>query len=161
MGFHPTSELVAEAWIGSLPGFTASMVATQPPPPDKWPVINGVSQFITVAVVGGSPPRGEAPIAAPVLEIKGYATQLRSNKPQWAAANQLLELIRLGCYQRTNGVFGRALVIESGNVTYNPANVTGTIVHTEPRRVYSDPRNFGVYLMEMTMVWKEVNLSIA
>ncbi|MHB1956707.1 MAG: hypothetical protein ACYCOU_23530 [Sulfobacillus sp.] len=162
--YHPNSELVTCAWIGSIPdsGFAASMIATQAPDYTKWPVVNGISQFITCRVVGGTPkPPGQAPLAMPVMEIKCWATRVNSDKPPWFAANNMAEIIRLGMYSRGLGVFGRALTIQNNNVTYNPAVVLSMSLHTEPRKIYNDPGNFAVYQFDMSLVWKEVNLVIS
>jgi hypothetical protein len=161
---HPTSELVACAWISSIPGsnITTSMVATQTPDPVKWPVVNGISQFITVMALGGTPkPLGmQAPLAMPVMEVRCWATRLDSDKPPWFASAEMCEIIRIGMYQRSLGVFGRALTVQSGSAVYNPANVIEIVMHTEPRRIYADPRSWAVYQFDMGMTWKEVNLVI-
>jgi hypothetical protein len=164
-GLHPTSELVACAWIASIPdsGFTDSMVATRAPNQESWPVVDGVSQFISVRVVGGTPRPVDiqAPLAMPVVEVMCWATVLNSNKPPWFVANQNAEVIRLACYSRSLGVFGRALTPTAKNVTYNPATVHAAMMHTEPRRIYQDPRSYACYQFDLGMVWKEVNLVIS
>jgi hypothetical protein len=160
MANHPNSELVAMAWIASIPGFNTSMVATQPPVEQNWPLnSDSVGQFVTVATIGGTPMLG-MPIAQAVMEIKGWATKPGSNKPPWFAANDLLQRIWLATYSKQPGVFGRALTIQSGNVTYNPASATEAVVHAEPRRIYSDPRNWACYSMDMSFSWREANLVI-
>jgi hypothetical protein len=165
MSYHPNSELVTMAWLASIPGsgFTASMIAATPPPQEKWPASEGISTFITMRTVGGTPrpAGGQAPLAMPVMEIKCWATRLTSDKPPWFAANNMAEIIRIAMYSRSLGVFGRALTIVQGNVTYNPAVVLSTLLHTEPRRILGDPRNYAVYQFDMGLVWKEVNLVIS
>jgi hypothetical protein len=165
VNYHPNSELVTCAWISSISGFplTASNgVMTQAPKQEQWPVIDGVSQIVTCRVVGGTPnPVMDVPVAMPVMEIKAWATKLNQNRPPWFIANELIELIRIACYQKSFGVFGRALTIQANNVPYNQAIVLKTQVHAEPRRLYSDPRNYAVYTMDVGFVWKEVNLVIA
>jgi len=165
LSFHPNSELVTCAWLSSIPGsgFTASMIATQAPIAESWPEVNGISSFITTRCVGGTPnPVGmQAPLAMPVMEIKCWATRLTSDKPPWFAASNMAEIIRIAMYSRGLGVFGRALTVTAKNVTYNPAVVLRTVMHTEPRRIYGDPGNYAVYQFDMGLTWKEVNLVIS
>jgi hypothetical protein len=164
MAPHPNTELVAMAWIASIPApfgpFSANMVATQPPAEQSWPGNqDGISNFITVTIVGGTPLLG-MPIAQPVIEVKAYATKPGSNKPPWFAANDLLERIWLSTMSKLPGTFGRVLTIESNGVTYASASCIEATVHTEPRRLYSDPRNWACYAMDMSLVWREAALVI-
>jgi hypothetical protein len=164
MAPHPNSEVVAMAWIASIPAafgtFNAQMVATQPPAASSWPVNqDGIGNFITVTGVGGSPMLG-VPIAQPVIEVKAYATKPGSNKPPWFAANDLLTRIWYASYSKLPGVFGRVLTLQSNGVPYAAASVIEAIVHTEPRRIYSDSQNWAAYSMDMTMAWREVGLVV-
>ena len=164
MANHPNSELVAMAWIASIPApfgpFSSSMVATQPPAETSWPTnSDGVSQFITVTVIGGTPLLG-MPVAQPIVEVKGWATKVGSNKPPWFAANDLLQRIWLSTMSKQPGVFGRALTIENGTAVFNSASCIEATVHTEPRRIYSDPRNWACYMMDMSLAWREVGLVV-
>jgi hypothetical protein len=164
---HPTSELVAAAWIAAMTPIPAAMVATQPPQDvTQWTsyvaIFGGtgdIRQFVTVRGVGGTP-QLEVPIRKPVIEVKCYATNPGSNKPPWFAANQTAEIIFLAAYNRQLNEFGRALAIASGNVNYNGANVMQMVVHTEPRRLYGDVRNYAVYQMDLGMTWREIGLTI-
>jgi hypothetical protein len=91
------------------------------------------------------------------MEIKFWATKLLSNKPPWFAANQLAEIVRVEVYGRQLGEFGRVLTIRP---EYNKASVINTTIHIEPRRIYSDARNFAVYQMDLGIVWREVGLTV-
>lgn len=164
MAPHPTTELVAMAWIGSIPSqfgnFTPSMVATQPPPEQNWPLNeDGLGNFITVTVVGGTPMPG-VPISQPIVEVKAYATKPGSNKPPWFAANDLISRIWLATMSKLPGVFGRKLDIVANGVQYAPASCLEAIVHTEPRRMYSDARNWACYSVDMSLSWREAALVI-
>jgi hypothetical protein len=164
MALHPNSELVAMAWIGSIPGqfgvFNPGMVSTQPPAEQQWPLnLDGISNFITVTAVGGTPMVG-MPIAQPLIEVKAYATKPGSNKPPWYAANNLLQQIWLASMSKLPGVFGRALTIDFGGKAYAPACVIHAEVHTEARRIYSDARNWAAYSMDMAFSWREVGLVV-
>jgi hypothetical protein len=159
---HPTSELVAEAWIADMLGISQSCVATQAPQDaTTWPLTNDgvILEFITVRVVGGTP-QPNIPIARPVIEIQCYATKPSSNKPPWFAANQRLEQIRLACYERTLYTFGRALTITTGGKEYNGASVISSVFHTEPRRLYSTIQNYAVYQADAGFTWREIGLTV-
>jgi hypothetical protein len=152
------------AWIASIPAqfgtFTPSMVATQPPPDQNWPLNkDGLANFITVTVVGGTPMAG-MPIAQPIVEVRGYATKPGSNKPPWFAANDLVSRIWLATMSKLPGVFGRPLNIVANGVEYASAACIEATVHTEPRRSYSDPRNWACYTMDMSLSWREAALII-
>ena len=161
---HPTSELVTCAWISSIPGFplSTSGVMTQATAQENWPVRSNISQIVTCSVVGGSPGTSDqVPIAKPVMSIKAWAAKLSgSMKPPWFVAAELLEQIRVACYERDYQVFGRILSIQANGQTYNGATVHGTTVHTEPRRIKADPRNYAVYQMDVGFTWVEVNLVV-
>jgi hypothetical protein len=152
------------AWIASIPDtfgtYTTDMVATQPPAEQNWPQdSDGIGRFITVLVVGGTPMQ-YMPISQPVIEVKAYATKPGSNKPPWFKANDLLQGIWTATYSKLPGVFGRVLTIVSNGVEYNSASCTEAIVHTEPRRIYSDQRNWAAYQMDMTLAWREAGLVV-
>jgi hypothetical protein len=165
---HPTSELVAAAWIAAMTPIPAAMVATQPPQDvNQWTAFvapgsagsANIRQFVTVRVVGGTPGLN-TPVWKPVVEVQCYATNPGSNKPPWGSANQTLELIRLATFNRTANEFGRALSISVGNVVYNGANVLQAVMHTEPRRLYSSIQNYAVYQADMGITWREIGLLI-
>jgi hypothetical protein len=58
------------------------------------------------------------------------------------------------------GVFGRTLTITSNGVVYTPASCIEATVHTEPRRIYSDARNWAAYMMDMSISWREAGLVV-
>jgi len=164
MAPHPNTELVAMAWIGSIPGqfgyFTPSMVATQPPAEQAWPLNeDGIANFVTVVAIGGTPMLG-MPISQPVVEVHGWSTKPGSNKPPWFAANDLLQRIWLATMSKLPGVFGRELTIVSNGITYASASCLEAVVHTEPRRNYSDSRNWAHYSMDMSISWRETGLVV-
>src|SRR6202000_595359 len=86
----PTDLLVAQAWIGSITGFTTEMVGENLPPdvlpaegrkrsrPAPW-LKTG---FITVSVVGGDVD-SSLPRHSPVIGVDCWATLPGSNDPPW------------------------------------------------------------------------------
>jgi hypothetical protein len=165
---HPTSELVVAAWIAAITPIPAGMIATQPPaatswtafvPPGATPAYTNIVQFVAARVIGGTP-QLNVPVRKPVAEIKCYATNVNSDKPPWFAANQTAELITYACYNRMLYEFSRGLTVGTNNTNYNPANVLSAVVHTEPRRLYGDIRNYAVYQRDIGFTWREVGLLI-
>jgi hypothetical protein len=166
---HPTSELVVAAWIAGITPIPSSMIATQPPqdvtkwtsfvPPGATYTTTNIQSFVAARVIGGTP-QLNVPVRKPVAEIKCYATNPNSDKPPWFMANQLAELIVYACYNRMLYEFSKGLTVSTGNTNYNPANVMAAIIHTEPRRLYGDVRNYAVYQMDVGFTWREVGLTI-
>jgi hypothetical protein len=149
---HATTDLVAVAWLASLPGFGASMVGSILPRADSDGIIPwAVTGFVqATGGVGGSPDK-DVPLANPVVQIDCWATQSGSDLPPYAKANALAETIRWACLDQAN--FGGALTLRDG---YAQARVKTAYLVTEPRRVYGDEADFGRYLTNLAMTWVEV-----
>lgn len=145
-----TSELVAIAWLGSIPDLSTQMVATQLPADESTWETTG---FITVNVVGGSPDI-YLPVKNPVLQVDCYANKRSSNKPPWWRANVLAETVRYATLQRTG--INRLLTISAGGATYPKAVVQTAYLVTEPRRVYHDPGDYAIYTFDLAMGWQTV-----
>ena len=142
-----TNELVAVAWLGSIPGLSTQMVSTQLPADDTAWAATG---FITVAVVGGSP-NIYLPVKKPVFQVDCYAVKPGSNKPPFWKANVLAETVRYGTLPRVG--FNRPLSLSAGGVSYPPARVQTAYVVTEPRRRYSDAADYAVYSFDLALEW--------
>jgi hypothetical protein len=143
----PTSELVAVAWIGSIPGLSTQMVATQLPADDtSW----AATGFVTVTVVGGSP-NIYLPVKCPVFQVDCYAVKPGSNKPPYWRANVLAETIRYATLQRTG--FNRLLSLTAGNASYPSATVQTAYLTTEPRRHYGDIGDYAGYTFDLALEW--------
>ena len=142
-----TNELVGIAWLGSIPGLSTQMVATQLPADDtSW----SATGFITIALVGGSP-NIYLPVKQPVFQVDCYAVKPGSNKPLWAKANVLAETIRYATLQRTG--FNRLLTLTAGNVSYPPARVQTAYLATEPRRRFGDIGDYALYGFDLAVEW--------
>lgn len=142
-----TSELVGIAWLGSIPGLSTQMVATQLPADDtSW----SATGFITIALVGGSP-NIYLPVKCPVFQVDCYAVKPGSNKPPWWKANVLAETIRYATLQRTG--FNRLLSLSAGGVSYPSARVQTANLTTEPRRRYSDAGDYAIYGFDLAVEW--------
>lgn len=148
---HATTDLVAVAWLASLPDFSAAMVGSILPRPDN----NGVlpwaaTGFVQATTVGGGSDM-YVPLTSPAIQVDCWATQSNSDLPPYAKANALAESIRWACLDDDN--FQGALTLRDG---YAQARVKSAYLLTEPRRVYADEADYGRYLTNLTLNWVEV-----
>jgi hypothetical protein len=135
------------AWIGSLPGLSTQMVATQlPDDTSKW----ASTGFIVVTTVGGIQD-AYLPVNLPVMQVDCYAVNPGSNKPPWFKANNLASLVQRGCWDRYH--INRLLTITAGGVTYPQATVLTAYLTTPPRRLYEDPGDFARYQFDLALTW--------
>jgi|ERR1700733_6439547 len=148
---HPTSDLVAMAWLQSIPQVLPNQVGTTLPAP-PWPN----NAFIVVCKAIGGSPDPYIQIAQPVLEIEYYAVRPQSNKPHWGKANQLFEIVRHATYDRVN--MGRALNIIAQGQEYNGANCLWVSALTEPRKTFNDTGSYACFSSDVQFKWREVNV---
>lgn len=155
-----TSELVAVAWLGSIPAIETiggtQVVATTLPPdagPDGKAAAWTKTGFITVTVVGGSPDV-YVPEKKPVLQVDCWATRPGSSRPPWDQANALMETIRYATLQRTG--FNRVLALSARGMAYPSAVVDSAYFLTEPHRDYSDAADYARYLVDLQLIWRTV-----
>lgn len=157
MPLLPNNDLVAVAWIGGIPGLSASMVSTNLPQDVTTWQTNG---FITTSVIGGSPDL-YLPIRKPVVQIDCWAVNPNSGKPPWGKANQLAELVRdhVQTMNRMTANFHRLLSFPQGN--YSGAVVMDAMLRTEPRRAIAqgmmpvgDEASYARYLFDVEMHWR-------
>jgi hypothetical protein len=141
------NELVAISWIGSIPGLSTQMVATQlPDDQTKW----AASGFIVVSTIGGiiDP---YLPVNLPVMQVDCYAVTPGSNKAPWFKANNLAMIIQRACWDRFH--FNRLLTLKAGNASYPAATVTSAYLTTPPRRIYDDPGDYARYQTDLALTW--------
>lgn len=149
----PNDELVATAWIGSIPGFTLAMVGTQLPPdvnPDGSVASWIATGFVTVSVVGGNPD-SLLPINRPVLQVDCWATVPGSNKPPWLRAAALASAIRNATWDRIRTP--RPLSATVNGVEYPLAVVQSAYIVTAPRRLYDDQGDYARYQADVALSW--------
>ncbi|MEV5710174.1 hypothetical protein [Actinoallomurus sp. NPDC052274] len=143
---YPTSEMVAEAWIASIPGWQAGVGEQLPPDNTTWAPYG----YVTVAVVGGTPD-SDIPLKKPVVQVDCWACVPGSNRPPWWMAANLAEQIRSACYDMLT--FGRELQPAVGDVTYPTARATSVYPLTEPHRVYGDVGDNAGYSFDLQFQW--------
>ncbi len=152
----PTDELVAVAWLSTVPGLSSSIVATQLPPdtikgnqPAAW-VVTAPYGFVTTTVVGGGPDP-LLPISRPVMQVDCWATRPGSNKPPWNRANRLATAIWKATLDRRT--IARPLTISANGVVYPIAAVQGARIVSTPRRVYDDAGDYARYQFDLWLQW--------
>jgi hypothetical protein len=153
---HTPNDLVAVAWIATIPGLTADGVATQLPSDETTWAAHG---FVVVPLSVGGSPHSYVPVRQPVMQVECWATVPDSDKLPWWKANQLAEQIRFATYDRVT--FGRALSISAGTVAYPGAAVKSAQMMTEPRRIWSDQGDYAGYTFDLRLNWIQVGETIA
>lgn len=151
----PNSELVAVAWIGSIPGIGPDIVATTlPPPADKdggpsgW-VTRG-DGFAVVSVVGGNPD-DMLPVHRPVLQVDTYATRPGADQPPWNIAALLAQTI---VEARLDSLTApRPLNITVKGRQYPLAAVQAARALTSPRRIRDDAGDYARYSFDLALTW--------
>lgn len=148
-----SDELVANAWIGSIPGLSPQMVATRLPPDvdeDGSTAAWVQTGFITTAVVGGSPDP-LLPVNRPVIQVDVWATVPGSNKPPWWQATAIASAIRYACWSRTH--IPRPLNISVRGKQYPTAVVQGATLLTSFRRLYEDAADYAHLSGDLLLSW--------
>jgi hypothetical protein len=144
---YATTERVAIAWLGSLPGLDPSMVdPTLPPPDSSGNVTWAATGFITPHGAGG---RADMylPVAHPVVMIQCWAVEPSTGRPPWNAANNLAEIIRQGCLNNGNSQF-----LTLPNCDQN-ARLMSAYVVNEPRRTYGDVGDYACVTTDVQLHW--------
>lgn len=146
---RPNTELVAIAWLASVPGLSIEGIATTLPDASAWP-LDGF-----VVVTGGVGTTAlDVPARNPVVQIDAFATRPGSNKPPWGRVDLLCEAIIAETRERDRAV--RDLPLSAGSVTYPPVRVSGVRALAEPRRAYGDPADWAHKVFDLQLLWVEV-----
>lgn len=144
---HPSTELVAAAWLRSLPDITDAMVAsTLPKDHTTWEATG----FLTVTPAGGTP-HPDVPVRAPLVQVDAYATRVGSQRPPHGEAAALLEVVIASCWDE--GDKATDLTIKTG---YHRARVLGVSCAREPQRLYGDEQGLAKYSTDLQFHWLEL-----
>lgn len=139
----PTTELVAVAWLKGVTGLPTSAIGTTLPTDNStW----AASGFVQVQTVGGTP-NLDVQIAEPIVQIDGWANNGTSKKPAWGRANNLLELVRAGCYAAD---ISRVVTLPTD---YPDARVLSAYLVTEPRRIPDVDSSYARYSADLQLFW--------
>lgn len=142
----PSSELVAVAWLATLPGITSSMVGTTLPADTSTWATNG---FLTVTTAGGTPGL-EVPIRSPLVQVDVWAVKVGAQRPPWGHADQLAQKVVAGCYGATSGP--RNLTLHAGPST-GTAVLRAAWATMEPQRLYGDDSSYARFRLDIRLDW--------
>lgn len=143
MGLRPVTDLVAQAWLASLPTLSAGMVGSTLPQGDSW-VTTG---FVQVTVVAGSVDIRTG-LRTPHVQVDCWARRPASTKPPWRHANQLAETVLAAAVGGT----GQQTVLDLG-VNYDRARLLTVCPLGEPRRVSDPDGSYARYSFDLNIVW--------
>jgi hypothetical protein len=157
---HPTSVLVARAWLALIPGITPAMTGTSLPRIGTNTLPNWCGTgFLTVQTVGGSPDI-ETLRAMPVVSVKCWAvnaTQPAAGGPvavqakvPWARSEQLAEMIRHASYPLQRAYAPRLVTMPVAG--YAQASIQGAYLLTEPRPL-QDPAGYACHQVDVQLTW--------
>lgn len=148
MGFHPSAEGVAVAYLDMIIGVS---VATSLPALTSWPVFAGTTRgFVVVdGVVGGS--GRDTALRVPVLGVSTWAAVPDSDRPQWGAANAIAEDIVAAVFADRS----RPVRVRQG-AAYNEAIVQDMQLMAEPRRLFDEDSGRARFTLDITLGWVEV-----
>jgi hypothetical protein len=141
------TELVAVAFLASLPGVPTGAVATTlPADGSSW----AAEGFVQVTTIGGSS-SAYVPLRVPAVQVDVWANTPTSQKPPWGKANNLAEAISAGVYS-----------LDATHVELTlPGDYPGAMVHaaffaSEWRRVPDDAANYARFTADMIISWTEI-----
>lgn len=148
-----SDDLVAAAWIATIPHFTPAMTGTRLPPdvnPDGTAAAWLKTGFVTVSVVGGTP-HALLPVHKPVIEVKCWVAVPGSNLPPWEDAKALGQAITKATWDRVT--LCRRLIPASEGVAYPPAVVQGAYMATHFRPLYDDAADYACVQGDLALTW--------
>ncbi|GAA4082710.1 hypothetical protein [Actinomadura miaoliensis] len=141
----PTNEVVAVAWIKTLPGIPANRVGTTLPDSAAW----ADTGFVQIGLVSGQPDI-YVPQRQPVLQIDCWAVNPDSQKPPWGKANALADIIVAACQpHRQRASFGRITTPPQ----FADARVQTGHALSEPRRITPEDGRMADYQFELQLYW--------
>lgn len=146
------AELVAVAWIKTVTGIDASLVATTLPGPDPsgnyaW----AASGFVQVGPVSGGSPQLHYALREPVVQVDCWAVNPNSGKPPWGKAANLAEAILAATYATAQ--MQATLTLPS---SYPQARMLTAHFVQEPRRMPGDDSSYARYSGDLQCHWIEL-----
>jgi hypothetical protein len=149
---HATTDLVATAWLATIPGITADMTGTRLPRPASDGTVSWAdSGFYQVTSGIGGTPGMYVPLSSVVVQIDCWATQSNSDLPPLAKANALAMAVWWAAVENTG--IETVLNLRAG---YAGARVMSAYLLGEPRPMYNDPSDYARYMVAVAMNWVEV-----
>jgi hypothetical protein len=142
------TDLVAIAWIGSIPGLSTGMVgSTLPGDTSTW-ADNG---FVEVLAANTAPALNYR-LRKPVVTAHCWAVKPTSAKPPWGKATNLAETILNAVYDEAT--IRRTLTLPVAG--YPQARLLEARAAGDVRRGYGDTGNYAHVLLDIEMDWIEL-----
>lgn len=151
MAHHPSTELVARAWILSLPDVPAGTVAATLPAPVDGHYPWEATGFYTVTPAGGTP-HVDIRVRRPLVQVDAYATKYGSQRPPHGRAAAMLESIVNSCWD-DDGDHAHDLDVKTG---YYRVRVYAVSCAREPQRLYGDEQSLAKYSADLQFHWAEL-----
>lgn len=143
MTLHPVTDLVAVAYLRTVPELDPALISTTLPKDiNAW-----ADGFVQVVGIGGAPGI-YVPLHASIVNVSCWAANMASGKPPWNKANQLAEHIKAECLNH----IPKTLDLTSFG-DYAPARVHTAFFVVGPRRVPSDEGSYARYDGDMQLNW--------
>lgn len=140
--FPPNSELVAVAFIKTLPGIDSGQVATTlPEDTSRWDELG----FVELTVVGGNPGMYTENRTV-VVSVDVWAVNRNSSKAPWGKAFTLAQRVISGLY----GDVAQELTLPAA---FGPARVMSAYSLSEPRRIENDDASYAHVQFDVQLNW--------
>lgn len=145
---YVNSELVAVAWVQSLPGMPANRVATELPDLEVW----ASTGFVTVDTIAGGNPDVDNPVLRrPVVQFSCWAARPESSRrPPWGVAFALAELL-VRCTEPDSEHYAKVVTVRE---PFEQATLRDATAISEPRRFPSpDPASHARVTLDVQLTW--------
>lgn len=153
IGTYPDAEVVAAAWIMSIPGLTLDLADYQLPWDLNVPVLNG---YVQLTVIGG-PANQNVPIFTSMLQVDCWVEAPSEDRVFRMQASAIAKQIQYATWDRKNcprGVTPTPFLSSGTTVTYANAHVSSAYVMQEPHKIQStDNPMYEGYSMDMMFTW--------
>ena len=150
---YPDAELVACAWIMSIPGILIDYADWRLPWDLDKPDVYGYAQ---VTVTGGAPNK-DVPLFQSTLQVNCWVLANDEDRSHRLKASYLTKQIQYACWDRKNvkrGVTPQEQLPNGNVITYQPAHVEDAYILSEARQMQSkDNPIYEGYSMDMAFWW--------
>lgn len=153
LGVYPDAEIVAAAWIMSIPNIEIDLADWRLPWDLNTPVHNGYAQ---VTVIGGVPLK-DSPYFESIIQVDCWVEAPSEDRIFRMQASALAKQLQYACLDRKNvkrGVLPQPYLWNGQTITYANAHVASVYCMQEPHRMQStDNSLYEGYSMDMMFTW--------
>jgi hypothetical protein len=153
LGDIPDDEVVAIAWIETIPGLVLDGVSTELPDDID---ISPRQGYIMVTQVGGGM-GSDFPIHTAVLQCDCYVLNPDDDRVHDLSTKRIANKLREACFDRKNmqrALHPHAIGPDSMNIQYPLAKVFGAYAATFPHKIATPPDDqYSGHSVDITMTW--------